>query len=267
MRSVHAGFAETLRWHLRPFLGTWPQAATFTINVTVQAEDEQLDPAPHSVFIDTFFYRKAVRMEGILDATKWDVWRLFHQVVRDHLLLHAGAVARDGRAVLLPARPESGKSSLTTALLLHGFDYLSDEFGAVDPVTGRLSPVERPISLSPHVLPRFPGLEDRLVDRAEPPVILGQRFVRPLDIGAEVAGPTEVGAVVFLTNDFDGPPRLTPIARSEAVHRMVEGALNVSYYRERAVLLLSRIMEHSSAYVLEGGAPAERADAIAQATG
>ena len=72
--------------------------------------------------------------------------------------------------------------------------------------------------------------------------------------------------MVFLTNDFDGPPRLIPIARSEAVHRMVEGALNVSYYRERAVLLLSRIMEGSSAYVLEGGAPAERADAIAQAT-
>jgi len=143
---------------------------------------------------------------------------------------------------------------------------LSDEFGAVDPVTGRLSPVERPISLSPHVLPRFPGLEDRLVDRAEPPVILGQRFVRPLDIGAKVAAPAEVGAVVFPTNDFEGPPRLTPIAKSEAVHRMVEGALNVSYYRERAVLLLSRIMERSPAYVLEGGAPAERADAIAQAT-
>src|SRR5437870_4053986 len=106
---------------------------------------------------------------------------------------------------------------------------------------------ERPISLSPHMLPRFPGLEDRLVDRAEPPVILGQRFVRPLDIGAKVATASEVGTVVFLTNDFDGPPRLIPIARSEAVHRMVEGALNVSYYRERAVLLLSRIMEGSSA--------------------
>jgi len=267
VRSVHAAFAETLRWHFQPFLGTWPQAATFTINVTVQAEDEQLDPAPHSVFIDTFFYRKATRMEGILDATKWDVWRLFHQVVRDHLLLHAGAVAHDGRAVLLPGRPETGKSSLTTALLLQGFEYLSDEFGAVDPVTARLSPVERPISLSPHVLPRFPGLEDRLVDRVEPPVILGQRFVRPADIGAVVAPPTEVGAVVFLTNAFDGPTRLNRIPKSEAIHRMVEGTLNASYYRERAVLLLSRVVEHAQAYALEGGTPAERADAIAQVTG
>jgi HprK-related kinase A len=64
-----------------------------------------------------------------------------------HLLLHAGVVERDGRAVLLPALPGSGKSTLTAALTTRGYRLLSDEFGVVRLNDGHLLPMLRPIAL------------------------------------------------------------------------------------------------------------------------
>lgn len=63
------------------------------------------------------------------------------------LLLHAGVVAWCDRAVVMPAIPGSGKSTLTAALMCHGFRLLSDEFGVVDLDSGELCPLVRPVAL------------------------------------------------------------------------------------------------------------------------
>jgi HprK-related kinase A len=73
-------------------------------------------------------------------------------------MLHAGVVERDGLALILPATPGSGKSTLTAALSLRGWRLLSDEFGAFDLTSGRLLPVIKPVALkneSIDVIARF----------------------------------------------------------------------------------------------------------------
>ncbi len=49
-----------------------------------------------------------------------------------HVLLHAGAVERDGRVVVIAGDSGRGKSTLTAALVQRGFAYLTDEVVAVD---------------------------------------------------------------------------------------------------------------------------------------
>ncbi len=48
------------------------------------------------------------------------------------LFIHAGAVERHGRAIILAAPSGTGKSTLTYALLHAGFRYLSDELAPID---------------------------------------------------------------------------------------------------------------------------------------
>ncbi|MDP2006132.1 MAG: HprK-related kinase A [Rubrivivax sp.] len=73
-------------------------------------------------------------------------WQVAHRL--NHLLLlHAGTVERDGRALVLPAMPGSGKSTLTAALSQRGWRLLSDEFGAFDPVAGAFRALLKPIAL------------------------------------------------------------------------------------------------------------------------
>ena len=73
----------------------------------------------------------------------WCIGRRIHHLV----VVHSAVVAREGRAALLPAPPESGKSTLCAALVAHGWRLCSDEFALVDPVTSRIFPLPRPISL------------------------------------------------------------------------------------------------------------------------
>jgi len=82
-----------------------------------------------------------------LPLAEWGVNWLIGQRLHDLLLLHAGALERDGRVLLLPAVPGSGKSTLTAALSLRGWRLLSDEFGAFDPARGVFLSLLKPIAL------------------------------------------------------------------------------------------------------------------------
>lgn len=63
------------------------------------------------------------------------------------LTIHSAVLEKNGRAVLLPAPPGSGKSTLCAALMLHGWRLLSDEMALLDPLTGLVTPAPRPVSL------------------------------------------------------------------------------------------------------------------------
>lgn len=78
-----------------------------------------------------------------------------------YLVMHAGVVARDDEALLMPGFPGAGKSTLCAALVhLQGWRLLSDELAILNPRTGLLSPNPRPISLknaSIDIVSSFPG--------------------------------------------------------------------------------------------------------------
>lgn len=82
-----------------------------------------------------------------LPLTEWGVNWLIGQRLNNLLLLHAGAVERQGLALILPAVPGSGKSTLTAALSLRGWRLLSDEFGAYDPALGAFRALLKPVAL------------------------------------------------------------------------------------------------------------------------
>jgi HprK-related kinase A len=63
------------------------------------------------------------------------------------LTIHSAVLEKDGHAVILPAPPGSGKSTLCAALMLDGWRLLSDEMALLDPTTGHLTPFPRPVSL------------------------------------------------------------------------------------------------------------------------
>ncbi|MBF0165112.1 MAG: HprK-related kinase A [Magnetococcales bacterium] len=112
-----------------------------------------------------------------------------------YLMLHAGVVARGDRALILPALPGSGKSTLSAALVARGWRLLSDEFGLVEPERGNLQPLPRPIALknesievmrafAPHAVigPVFPKTRKGSVAHMKPPaesVRDGERLACP----------------------------------------------------------------------------------------
>lgn len=66
---------------------------------------------------------------------------------QQYLMLHSAAVERAGKALLLPAWPGCGKSTLCAALVSRGWRLFSDEFSLVRIADGQLVPLPRPIPL------------------------------------------------------------------------------------------------------------------------
>ena len=78
---------------------------------------------------------------------EWGVNWCFAQRFNQHVLLHAGVLALDDQAIIMAATPGSGKSTLAAGMMLSGFRLLSDEFGVLDPISGKLLPMLKPVAL------------------------------------------------------------------------------------------------------------------------
>jgi hypothetical protein len=76
-------------------------------------------------------------------------------------LVHAAAVGLDGEGVLMPGRGGSGKSSTALACLLHGFEYVSDDYLALElGPEPRVYPLYWTAKLDPDSLKEHRGLAD-----------------------------------------------------------------------------------------------------------
>lgn len=78
---------------------------------------------------------------------------------RGRYMLHASAVARDGKGLLLAGESGSGKSSSALALIQAGWDWLADDVALLEPGTGaRIHGLARGFCFHPALAAQVPGL-------------------------------------------------------------------------------------------------------------
>ena len=80
---------------------------------------------------------------GMLDA---QIRTFIAANARDRIFVHAGVVARDGRALVIPGESFTGKTTLVSALVEAGATYYSDEYAVLDH-DGRVHPYRRRLSI------------------------------------------------------------------------------------------------------------------------
>jgi hypothetical protein len=169
------------------------------------------------------------------------------------VMSHAGAVARDGAACVLPAHMESGKTTLTTGLVRCGFDYVTDEAVAFDLATGEIEPYPKPLSIDPGSQFLFPDLEPPLPRGEERPEH-AQWQVPPDTIRTDsVASRCRARWVVFPKYERDAETGLEPMTRAEG---LVELARNTFRFREhprRSLDVLAGVIREVDCYRLRVG--------------
>ncbi len=101
----------------------------------------------YSVTGNAYSELKANSYQGILDCLESEIVLSFIALNNHLLLLHAGAVAKEGKAIMIVASSCMGKSSLIAELCRKGWEYLSDEIVGLDMGTGLLYSFQRSIQL------------------------------------------------------------------------------------------------------------------------
>jgi hypothetical protein len=147
----------------------------------------------------------------------------------EYVFLHAGVVAWEQRALVLPGASHAGKSTLVAELVRAGATYYSDEFALLDS-QGRVHPFARDIRI------RRPGASDQV------PLPLQQ-----LD-GRSGTGPLPVSMVVFA--EFVELARWVPeaVTPGQAVLEMLLHSTPVQRTPDRTLATLSAMMRHARAW-------------------
>jgi hypothetical protein len=126
---------------------------------------------------------------------------------RSRFGLHAGAVARDGRSILLPGSSGSGKSTLSLALALGGYDFVSDDLVFLAREEDGAIAVESfpdDVDVTPTTAGFFPELG--LSPHEPAPEGWPKHAVAPENVGAKVVISSAPAALVF--------PRIADVDRS-----------------------------------------------------
>lgn len=164
-----------------------------------------------------------------LPVLEWGINLVIALRYHCYLMLHAAVLERGGRALLLPAWPGHGKTTLCAALAHRGWRLFSDEFGLVRPGTREMVPIPRPMPLknaSIEVIRRFapqaflgptiPGTRKGTIAHVRPPQGSVARAQETAPAAWLVYPRWEAGAALTFEE----------IPRSEAFMQLVTNAFN-----------------------------------------
>lgn len=165
---------------------------------------------------------------------------------RRHLLIHAAAVERGGKALIMPGDSGSGKSTLAALLGENGWRLLADEFVMIDMAAGMALPFPRAISLKNSAIAE---MEARIADPARfGPHLSGTpkgqlRHLRPnAEAIARMDEPARPALILFPSYGFD--PASDGVSRSELFMRLTEGSTNYVALGQTGFRAMLRLAEN-----------------------
>jgi HprK-related kinase A len=261
VRATSGEFAARVGRLLRsfPFCSEDKRAADVTLSLVVAppGRDPAIRPF-HFLHRDGFQIGRTTYERQLFRFLECQLDILLAEKVDGSLLLHAGAVARNGAGVLLPGPSGSGKSSLSLALLQSGYTYFSDEVGVVDPATGWLHPFPKPVSIKDLSLFGELGRRNdlwfgpdasRSANGSE-----GVWYLHPEDLTSKaVGGPTPIRYIIFPGYHRDNEPRLLPLAPGEALKELINNSINLSRLGNEGFHLLATLARQARCFSLQAG--------------
>jgi hypothetical protein len=214
------------------------------------------------VFLD---HQHLVTADNRAHSVAWLLWHISQAVVEangEYLLIHAAAVEAAIGAVVLPAAPNAGKTTLTVALIRAGFDYLTDEVVALSAESERVLPFPRPLTVEAASLAALADLDPAASSWAADPEVpaisspeddptdwwhVPAAGIRPAPFGR----PSPPRVVVFPRYQPGVPTRLEPIGTAEAVLELATNTFNLDRHGGQGLALLARVAERCSCFRLD----------------
>lgn len=167
------------------------------------------------------------------------------------ITLHSAVLERNGRVLIMPAPPGSGKSTLCAALMLNGWRLLSDEMALIDPATGLVTPSPRPVSLKNQSID--------IIKKLAPNIVLGPvafdtlkgnvaHMRVPVDSLARAHEAALPAWVVFPRYVADAPVALVPRGKAVSFMQLADNSFNQSVHGRPGFEALSDLIARCDCY-------------------
>jgi HprK-related kinase A len=194
---------------------------------------------------------KPLPLEQAYPMFEWVMnWCVSHRA-HAWLIIHAAVLERHGRAVILPAPPGSGKSTLCAALVTRGWRLLSDEMTLVRLDDGAVLPLPRPVSLKNGSIDVIRGFApDAVLSTPVENTAKGTiaHLKPPTDSILRAAEPARPACIVFPRFEAGAATSLTPLPKARAFMQVAENAFNYQALGAAGFAALRRLIDTSSQY-------------------
>jgi hypothetical protein len=201
------------------------------------------DRSFYELYEDQQIVANSKELGSVLEAFDSQLKIYLAEKARGRVFVHAGAVGWQGRAIIIPGRSMSGKTSLVAELVRAGATYYSDEYAVLDR-RGRLHPYTAPLAV------RQPDSFKQKRCRAEE--LGGGNGVKPLPVGLVVVSRYEPGRL--------WQPRR--ISSGQAVLEMLANAVPARRKPGAVITTLSKAVAEAVALKSSRGEARETAELI-----
>jgi len=179
-------------------------------------------------------------------------WYIYAEVY-NFLIIHAGAVEKNGYAAILPGKSGAGKSTLTSALVNRGWRLLTDELTLISLTTNEIIPLARPVSLKNQSI--------TILKQFEPNVCIGGKcdgtakgtvaYMRPpADSVARVHERPLPKYLIFPRYKENVSLSMKPIDKTQAFIHLSDGLVNYAVIGLSGFNSLTKLIEASNCYEL-----------------
>lgn len=185
-----------------------------------------------------------------LPVFEWGINWCIANHAHQFLIIHAAVIEQDGLAIIMPAPPGSGKSTLCAGLISRGWRLLSDELALIS-TSGHGVPLPRPVSLkneSIEVIRRFaPGATIGPLSQDTHKGTVAHMRPPPESV-ARSAEPASLACIVF--------PKFQPGTRAELQYRrkgqtllhLAENTFNYNVLGACGFELLANLVDRCECY-------------------
>jgi len=161
---------------------------------------------------------RSLELESVLRSFESDMQYYIAEAAPRRVFVHAGVIGWRGRAVLIPGRSFSGKTTLVAELVRAGAVYYSDEYAVLDS-SGRVHPYARPLAIRQR--------ESTESERRPVESLGGSRGGQPLSVGLVVVTEYRSGACWRPRRLSAGQGALALLNNTVSIQRNPEAAFPV----------------------------------------
>lgn len=163
------------------------------------------------------------------------------------LIIHAAVIERDGKAIVLPAPPGSGKSTLCAALVNRGWRLLSDELALYDMAERVVYGMARPVNLKNASIDIVSAFAPNVImTTAVPDTTKGTvALMRPPQESVfRIAEPAEPALIVLPSYKYGADPLLEPYGKAQTFMLIADQSFNYNVHGRAGFDAVGELVEH-----------------------